>query len=207
MVPTEQSTSFSKKSFAFFVIAFLLVILPAGAWFYLQKGLSWRRAVQSELHQYGKIRSAYLITGGNQIDLLKGKVCVLHLFPDSDASLDSGNKKVIDTGSRLFKQFSQNDAFRLVMIADNASTELKSHYQKMVGLEDAASVWTGGTGAWRTILQNAYESYGLAEKTTPVRTYLALADTTGAIRNFYNVDNEAEVERLAVHISLLLPNE
>lgn len=205
MAQAEQSTSFSKKSFAFFVIAFLLVILPGGAWFYLQKGLSWRKAVQSELRQYGKIRSAYLIAGGNQIDLLKGKVCVLHLFPDSDAALDAGNQKVLDTGERLFKQFSQNDAFRLVMIADNPSTELKSHYQKMVGSGHDAWVWTGGTGAWRTILQNAYESYGLAEKTTPVRTYVALADTTGSIRSFYNVEHAAEVERLAVHLSLLLP--
>lgn len=205
MTQKEQQVSFRQKAWVVFRLALLLVVLPGGAWFYLQKGLSWRKAVQSELRQYGKIRGAYLIESGNKIDLLKGKVCVMHLFPDSDAALDNANQKVLDTADRLLKQFGQNDGFRVVMISDNPSTELKSHYQKMIGSEDAAWVWTGGTGSWRTILQNAYESYGLAEKTTPVKTYLALADTTGAIRSFYNVENEAEVERLAVHISLLLP--
>lgn len=198
---------FSEKNLAIFRLVLLLVVLPGGAWYYLQQGLNWRKAVQSELRQYGKIRGAYLVESNNKIDLLKGKVCVLHLFPENDAALDDGNQKVLDTGTRLLKQFRQNDAFRMVMISDYASTELKSYYQKLPDSDTGAWVWTGGTGSWRTILQNAYESYCIAEKTTPARTYVALADTTGSIRSFYNVANEAEVERMAIHISLLLPND
>jgi hypothetical protein len=203
---TPPSTG--RKIFVFTFLSLVLVVFPAVSWLYLRNGLNWQRAVRAELGSYGKIRPVYRIEPGDvKTDQIKGKVCLLHLFPDGDAALDADNKAVLDMGARLYKQFRQNDAFRLVMISDDPATDLKAHYQTLEGTQPGGTwIWAGGTGSWRTILQNAYESYTLAEKTKPVKSYLALSDTTGTIRCFYNLNQQTEVDLMVAHVALLLPN-
>lgn len=177
------------------------------SWFYLKSGLDWRRSVQAELRNYGKIRAAYyILPGNNEINLLAGKVCVLHSFGENP-DLTEDNKKIMDIGDKLNDQFGKNNGFRLAMIADGGTPEFRSHAQKIPGSEGPIWVWTGGLGSWRTILENAYESYCLAEKTTPAKSYLALSDTSGTIRCFYDVNKKDEIDQMVTHISLILPAE
>ena len=74
----SEKVSGKRKAVIFGVLFVILVLLPAGSWFYLRGGLNWRKTAQAELQDYGKIRSASIIyADGTKENLLKSKVCVL----------------------------------------------------------------------------------------------------------------------------------
>ena len=207
IVNKSTTTTPGRKIFVFTVLSLLLVVFPAMSWFYLKRGLDWRRSVQAELRNYGKVRAAfYIAPGDNKMNLLEGKVCVLHIFGENP-DLTADNKQIMDIGEKLNDQFGQNNRFRLAMIADGGTPEFRSYAQQIPGSEGPIWVWTGGLGSWRTILENGYESYCLAEKTAPAKSYLALSDTSGTIRCFYDIHKKEEVDQMVTHISLLLPTE
>ncbi|MBK9337129.1 MAG: hypothetical protein IPM98_11340 [Lewinellaceae bacterium] len=206
----NEQVSFKRKTFIFSVLFLLLVVLPAGSWFYLRGGLNWRKQAQAELQNYGKIRSAQIIyADGTKENMLAEKVCVVYYF-GANPDLTEVNRKILDTGERLFTQFgyksgNQYDDFRLVMITQGGTAEFRTHAQTLPSADFANWVWTGGLGSWRTILVNAYDLYCQKNKVEPVEHYFALTDTTGTIRRFYNAVDEKELGRMVEHIALLLP--
>jgi hypothetical protein len=206
---SQQTTPNSKgrKIGVTIALAIILVVLPAISWIYLRNGLNWRKEAQAELKAYGKVRSAPVIyPDGTKYDRLKGKVCVIHYFGENPDLTDS-NRRIIDDGQKLFEQFGQNDAFRIVMVSQGGTSEFRSHYQKLPSIDYATWVWAGAVGSWKTILVNGYESYCLEEKIQPAQEYYALSDTSGTIRRFYDALDEAQVSRMVQHIAILLPKE
>jgi hypothetical protein len=204
-VSEEQPISFTGRAVMFVILALLLVVFPAMSWVYLRNGLQWRRTVQAELRNYGKIDPVYYIQSNKKIDLTKGNVCVLHNFGDSPA-LTAENKEIMALGEKLYDQFGQNGHFRLTMIADNAPDDFRAYARERAGANGAAWIWAGSEGSWRGVLQNAYEYYTLHTKETPVKAYFAVSDTLGTIRCFYDVHNRQQINQLVTHVSLLLPN-
>ncbi len=208
----SEQVSIKRKVFISSVLFLILVVLPAGSWFYLRGGLNWRRQAESELQDYGRIRGAFVIyADGTKENQLKQKICVLHLF-GANPDLTDANRRILDTGERLFTQFgfkpgAQHDDFRIVMIAEGGTAEFKTHAQTLPSADYANWVWTGGLGSWNTILANAYDLYCQRNGVQPVAEYYALADTTGTIRCFYNALDEKEVGRMVEHIALLMPNK
>lgn len=206
----SEKVSKTRKIFIFCVLFAVLVVLPAGSWFYLQGGLSWRKQAQSELKDYGKIRSAVVIyADGTKENLLKGKICVLHFF-GMDPDLTPENKEMLDTGQKLVDQFGykpglEEDYFRMVMISEGGTAEFKTHAQTLPNANLVNWVWTGGMGSWNTILANSYDLYCQQNGVQPVRDYYALSDTSGTIRCFYNAMSKKEVARLVEHVSILMP--
>ena len=132
-------------------------------------------------------------------------VCVIHIFGENPELTDA-NRKILDTGERLFNQFGQNRAFRLGMIAEGGTAEFRSYHQKLPSSDFVTWVWTGGLGSWRTIMENGYQSFCYAQGIVqPAPEYYALADTTGTIRRFYDVMDDKQVDRMVQQIALLLP--
>jgi len=205
-----EKVPLKRKILIFGVLLVILVVLPLGSWYYLQGGLNWRKQAQSELQDYGKIRSATIIyADGTKENLLQGKVCVIHFF-GSNPDLTEENRKILDTCERLFTQFgykpgAQIDEFRMVMIAQGGTAEFKTHAQTLPSSEYVNWVWTGALGSWQTILFNGYDMYCQRNNINPVSHYYALSDTSGTIRRFYNAMDEKEVGRMVEHIALLLP--
>lgn len=206
----SETVSPKRKGFIFAILFFILVVLPAGSWFYLSGGLNWRKQAQAELQDYGKIRGAYVIyADGTKENQLAGKVCVVHFFGEQP-DLTNENRKILDTGERLVKQFgykpgSQEDYFRVVMIAQRGTAEFRTHAQTLPTSDLANWIWTGGMGSWSTILVNGYDSYCQKNGIRPSSEYFALTDTSGTIRRFYDALDEKEIGRMVEHISLLLP--
>jgi hypothetical protein len=206
----SEQVSIKRKTFVFAVLFLLLVVLPAGSWFYLSGGLNWRKQAQAELQNYGKIRTAQIIyPDGTKENMLAEKVCVIYYF-GANPDLTEANRKVLDTGERLFKQFgyksgNQYDDFRLVMIAQGGTAEFKTHAQTLPSADFANWVWTGALGSWRTILVNAYDLYCQQNNKQPDENYFAVSDTSGTIRRFYNAVDEKELGRMVEHIAILLP--
>jgi len=206
----SDTVSPKRKLLIFGVLFFILVVLPAGSWFYLRGGLNWRRQAQAELQDYGKIRGAFVIyADGTKENQLKEKVTVLHFFGASP-DLTEVNKKILDTGERLVQQFgfkpgNTTDYFRIAMIAEGGTAEFKTHAQTLPSADLVNWVWTGGLGSWNTILANGYDLYCQRNHIQPGKEYFALADTSGVIRRFYDATDEKELGRMVEHIALLLP--
>jgi hypothetical protein len=187
------------------MIFVILIILPALSWVYLSRGLNWRKEAVAELGSYGQIRGAYIAwPDGTKEDRLKSKVVVLHIFGENP-ELTPINKKIIDTGEELFKQFGRNEHFRMAMIAEGGTAEFRSHVQTRPSIDYVAWVWTGGLGSWRTIVENGYQSFALKTGAKPMREYYALSDTAGVIRRYYDAADDEQVKRMVQQVAILLP--
>lgn len=205
MSSENEKVPAKRKVIIFSVLFLILVVLPAGSWFYLKSGLNWHKAAVAELGDYGKIRGAFIIfPDGEKRDQLKGNVVVIHIFGDGP-DLTEANKKIIDVDKRLYDQFGQNEFFRMAMISEGGTTEFRSEVQKIPSIDYVTWVWTGGLGSWRTIIENGYESFCLAQHASPVKEYFALADTNGKIVRFYDALDEKQVGRMVEHIAMILP--
>ncbi len=196
----------ANKIFRVAAILLLLIGLPAGSWYYLSGGVNWRKTALNELRgHYGQIASAYIMyPDGTKEDRLKSKVCVIHLFGDHP-DLTDVNRKVLDTGQKLFEQFGKNENFRVALISENATAEFRSYMQKLPCSDYATWVSIGGVGQWTTVVRNGYEYYLRDTKEDAVPEYYALCDTAGTIRRFYDANNEKEVGRMVEQITILLP--
>lgn len=187
------------------MIFVILIILPALSWVYLSRGLNWRKEAVAELGSYGQIRGAYIAwPDGTKEDRLKSKVVVLHIFGENP-ELTPINKKIIDTGEELFKQFGRNEHFRMAMIAEGGTAEFRSHVQTRPSIDYVAWVWTGGLGSWRTIVENGYQSFALKTGAKPMTEYYALSDTAGVIRRYYDAADDEQVKRMVQQVAILLP--
>ena len=207
MVETEKKPTRARKIIIAAVLLLILVGFPIGSWLNLRIGLNWRRSAVNELSAYGQIRGAYVIyPDGTKENRLKGKIAVLHMFSDNP-DLTEDNKKIIDTGQRLFDQFGQSEYFRIGMIAQGGTSEFRSYRQKLPSTDYATWVWTGGLGSWGTILNNGFESYCVKNHISAYPEFYALTDTTGVIRRFYNALDEKEVGRMVEQIAILLPQK
>ena len=207
MSETVKKPTLARKAFITIALLLILVGFPLGSWLYLRQGVNWRRAAVGELSAYGQIRSANVIfPDGTKEDRLKKKVVVLHMF-EEEPDLTDTNRKVIETGQRLFDQFGQNEYFRIAMITQGGTAEFRSYIQKMPSYDYATWVWTSGLGSWSTILNNGFEAYYVKNKISSYPQYFALTDTSGVIRRYYNALDEKEVGRMVEQISILLPQK
>lgn len=205
MESKEKKPSLARRIYIAAALFLILIGLPAVSWFYLRGGLNWRKEAVAELSTWGQIRPAYIVwPDGTEEDMLDGKVVVVHIFGENP-DLTANNQKILDTCEKLFNQFGENYNFRLAMVTQGGTPEFRSYFQKMPSSDHAVWVWTGALGSWRTIIENGYEYYCRAEKKQPDPEYYALADTSGAIRRYYNALDEKQVERMVQHIALLLP--
>lgn len=201
----EQKPGKGRKVFVAAIIILLLAVFPIVSWFYLHDGINWRKEALSELRDYGKIPPVYMIFPGNdKVNRVDGKVCVIHYFGENP-DLDAANRYILDTGQKLFDQFSQNEDFRLVMVSQGGTAEFKTHAQTLPSADYATWVWTAALGKWTTILLNGYDYYVKEEHIDPVSNYYALTDTSGVIRRFYNAEDEKDVNRMVEQIAILLP--
>ncbi|MFN0015601.1 MAG: hypothetical protein ACKVU2_13725 [Saprospiraceae bacterium] len=206
----SEQVSKKRKTYIAAVLFLVLVVLPAGSWYYLSGGMKWRKQAQAELQNYGKIRGAQVIyPDGTKENMLAEKVCVIYYF-GSNPDLTEMNKKILDTGERLYTQFgfkpgNAYDDFRMVMVAQHGSAEFRTHAQTLPSADFANWVWTGAVGSWKTIMVNAYDLFCQKNNVRPSDFYFALADSTGTIRCFYDATSEKEIGRMVEHIALLLP--
>jgi hypothetical protein len=201
----------ARKTYIFLALLLILVVLPAGSWFYLRGGLQWRKQAQSEIaHSYGKVVPATVIfPDGSKENEVAGKVCVVYFFGENP-DLTPEHRKVLDTGEELFNQFgykagSGRNDFRMVMVSSGGTAEFKTHAQTLPSADMSNWVWSGALNGWKTTLQNGYQRYCLEEKIEPVPFYYALSDTSGTIRRFYNAQDDAQIGRMVEHIALLMP--
>ncbi len=175
-----------------FAALFLLLIgLPAGSWYYLQRGLDYRLETLGQLGDHGafKLKTSHTpIAEG-------GTVRVINF-------LSANNTQVQGTLlSKLYEQFDKREDFELITFVDTTVFADVASFRTTYQLEEEpqCSFPHLEAGEWQTFV-STHEPDAKAEV-----PYLALVDIEGNIRNFYEQEDGEAVKQLVEHIAFLLP--
>ncbi len=134
---TEKDKPRSQSSKLGVVALFLLLIgLPAGSWYYLQKGFSYSKEVYDETSAQGSIDSlgVTLVPVGFRQDSLDGKAFLL---------VDGDRVSGLDNLEKIQKQFDTNPNFIVISKSDRHPSGLKkiAPYEYALGADyDMASM-------------------------------------------------------------------
>lgn len=176
----------------------LLVVLPGLSWLYLSRGLDYRKATIEELKEYGKIPPfPYLLMQGDSLDarFLGGKLLVAYAYPP-DAEAASG--RVLEELQKIHHQFNERqDVLFLMLGAREDSARLLSAMERYK-LQDPGQVFPV------IATQDAGGDFGIGAQDNRA-TLVAIADSSGTIRQYYDFEDGNRVRRLVEHIALLMP--
>ena len=183
-----------RKAFQFAALFLLLVGLPAGSWYYLQKGLDYRLETMGQLTDHGDFK---LLTSSTADGDSKASVKVINFLAVDPAERDQQGLLL----SKLYEQFDKREDFQLVSFWDSTTFRGLDEFRTKFGLEEEPQcTFQPLAGAsWDQFIQT-YEK----DSAVPAE-YMALVDINGNIRNFYTQREEEKVKDLVEHIALLLP--
>jgi hypothetical protein len=210
---TEASTTKSvvRRVGGLLLATLLLIVFPALSYMYLSKGWEFRKQVQGELRNYGKVATATTtLPDGSVVDQLDACVTVLHAFP-TQADITPENQRVLDLCKGLYEQFgyktAENNprAFRLALVAANPTPAFQAFVDKIPNGRRENWVWLQNDSAWAPLMRRGLEQYYQEEKIAPFENWVAVADTSGTIRRYYNIDQPESIQRMIHHINLLMP--
>ena len=183
-----------RKALQFAAFFLLLVGLPAGSWYYLQKGLDYRLATMGQLTDHGDFK--LLASSSTDEDYTPSVQVINFLAADPSEREQQG-----DLLAKLYEQFDKREDFQLITFWDSTAFSGLEGFRSKFGLEEEPQcTFQPLTGAsWGQFVQTYEKENGL-----PVE-YMALVDIEGNIRNFYTQKKEESVKDLVEHIALLLP--
>ncbi len=183
-----------RKAFQFAALFLLLVGLPAGSWYYLQKGLDYRLETMGQLTDHGDFK---LLASSSDDEETKASVKVIN-FLAADPNVRAQQGLLL---SKLYEQFDKREDFQLVTFWDSTAFSGLEEFRTEFGLEEEpqCSFQPLAGANWDRFVQT-YEK----ESSVPAE-YMALVDIEGNIRNFYAQKEEEKVKDLVEHIALLLP--
>lgn len=202
-----------KKSKSLIQIAGLLlflVVLPAGSWYYLSRGLDYRMSALEELKEIGPIPIFGTIYHNGEAvtkELVEEKMVVTSF-------INLENKDTKETmGPVLQKLHHQFDAreevlfFNYILGASQDSTGQLDEFIETYNLADTAQclfLLADDT----LIRKQATEGYQLPladGQTLEDMTLMVFTDRTSTIRGFYDIRQEERQKRLVEHVAMLLP--
>lgn len=171
----------------------LLVGLPAGSWYYLQKGLDYRLETMGQLKDHGDFK---LFTTESSEEETKA-VRLINFLSAEEAKREEQGILL----SKLYEQFDKREDFQLITFWDSSSFNGLDVFKATFGLEEEPQCTFEplGQADWARFVQT-YEK----EAATPGQ-HMALVDLEGNIRSFYAQSEQKEVRSLVEHIALLLP--
>jgi cytochrome oxidase Cu insertion factor (SCO1/SenC/PrrC family) len=180
----------------------VLIIFPAGTWFYLQSGLAYRNAAKAELMEQVKISGLQLENQNNQLiteAALHGKVGVIHFLPAEP----SRSKAAIERLQKVFVSFEEesDDFFFLNIVAGDSSTNL---------LQSAKELGIGDNKRWYLVKTTQSQIPELAKQVfhlPDLQNSVALSDTSATIRKYYDLQKNEDMGRLIEHLGMLLPKK
>ncbi len=167
----------SNNVFKFLTLAALLVIFPAISYYYLTKGITYRKEIIKELTDKKKMEYTLLTSDSSNI-VFKEK-CTLVSLNENVASL-----KVI------YPQFKEAKGFQL--LSSNSDSIINTYLQKS-NLDVVKSTH-------KKLNEDSFKKLKLSY---PDSDFILL-DSLGFVRRQYKA-NEKELARLAVHITTLAP--
>jgi hypothetical protein len=176
---------------------FLLVILPAGTWFYLYKGYQHRKESLKELEaigpvgaferadQYGKTFSS---------SHLHNRVTVAGFLPDDAEQKRTWTSRLLE----IQTQFDHRDDICFLLFADTSQIPDLQAFALEQGLSD--------TLQWE-LLRGAKEEWDIlsAGFYLPDTRHIAIIDTGAVVRRTYDILDNKQMGRMIEHLTILMP--
>lgn len=177
------------------VLFAMLIVMPALSWYYLKKGEQYQVKMRAELKDYGKLPSFTLpkLLDTNSINLATDLINKVVIAKVVDANeLESGDDLRFALGS-LHTQFDErNDIVFLLHTAIKDSARVGAFLRQNKMSDPTQVVVTGSDSK----LVQAYRF--------PKPGMMAIVDTAGVIRRYYNYRDGNEVRRLTEHVTVLM---
>jgi len=209
----------------FLGLGVLLIVFPLGSWYYLSEGFQYQKDAYAELKDYGAVPSFSLI-GQNEkpftLKEIENKIAVVGFFSRSGKT----TPQLMEQLSELHQQFKDRKDILFLMYHLTPGTSdimtLKDMAAKTnVEDWDQCMFLTGDENSIRSHFKSTYKiplfKEGRAEdgnlKFKPIKEntsefpYFVLVDANGKIRNYYDINNKEDIQRLVEHLAILMPRE
>ena len=167
------------------------------SWVYLSKGLSYQKAKRAELREYGKIPPfPYMLLNGDSIGApeLKGKLLMVF---DAVDGVDASTEVIFKELEKIHRQFDERKDVIFLLQAAQKDSMLLEQLLKRYKLADPGQVYAvaGRPGA----------GFGRGTKDGGNASLVAIADSSGVIRQYYDFLDGNRVRRSVEHIAMLMP--
>lgn len=197
----EKAKRTPQQVFMSIMVIALLFLFPALSWYYLQTGLNHRKKALSELNELGKVGPFQLKNQSNLIisnEGLKRKVTIVNFIPANKTIA----RNLTDRIAKVHQSFNEvDDVIFLSFTPADTSVQLIDMARELA-IEDHKQWYLLGTTPeeWQRLATEAY-------KLPKVENSVALVDTSGTIRNYYDVNINQEMGKLVEQTVLILPKQ
>ena len=177
---------------------FLLVILPAGSWYYLQRGFQHRKEALAELKDRGTIGAFMLPDQYGNIfssEWLHKRVTIAAFLPNDAAQQQQWASRLHD----LHAQFDDRNDVCFLLFADSSLMRDPMEFAMENDLVDSLQ-WEILTTNGAELQVLAFESFYL-----PDAQQIALVDTGLVVRRHYDIMDNQQMGRLIEHITIVMP--
>ena len=206
------------------VLVFFIIFMPLGSWYYLQSGYNYHKELMAELRDYGKLPEFQLLTQNGdslQIEDLRGKIMLANFYSKGTPTASTS----MDYARRILGQFkSQGDLcflFYNLNSEANDAKSLKDLAEEEELTDKRAYFLSGDQGQLTKLLTSGYkipllneinegDSITFKKEVTSLPEtypYFALIDSSLVIRNYYDINDKASMNRLVEHLAIILPRE
>ena len=172
----------------------LLVVLPAGSWFYLQKGYEHRKAALEELKDFGKVGDFVLTDQFGRTltnSALHQRVTIAGMLPGDAEGQKFWTRRLLE----VQEQFDNRNEVCFLLFADTSAIRSLSAFSEEYGLTDSLQ--------WELLPASRDQVKQLFH--LPDFQYLALADTAAVVRRHYDITDNLQMGRLLEQVNIVLP--
>ncbi len=200
-----------KKIIQTVALFLMLIVLPAGSWYYLQSGFDYQKGARAQLLDYGKLEGDIVLDTDRKnnftLDDCRGNLSLFSFVNHQDVTTER-----IDVWNRLFEQFEETN--RAIFVLGELDTLVDfSNFT-----ESKNCIYTDVSASKKILSQLSIPKIeeGRGEdgkfKIEPIVNmneypYYVLVDSTLTIRNYYRVGNEPDLKRLVEHLAIMVPRE
>ncbi|MEM1326076.1 MAG: hypothetical protein AAGI23_08990 [Bacteroidota bacterium] len=181
-----------KKVVQFAALGLMLVFFPLGSWYYLRMGYNERKGALDELKYEIPLTNFQLLDQTGKViqkSDLEGGYSVIGTVDEFDA-----NDPIIQASEGLFDEFATSKKMTLITHVESYDSLAIVNYLNQINQDSISSEWhfVRGVAPFAAVFEEQPENY------------LALVDTSGVVRNYYNAADGKEVGDMAKHIAMFV---
>ena len=179
-----------KKIIQFIALGVILIGFPLGSWYYLNEGYKERKGALDQmkyeipLPEFQKTSQKGVLSKSD----LKGGYTVL-----GKVKRFSKDHSVIQESEGLFEEFGSSMKMAILTYVEEYDSSAINDY--------LASVTKDTLSRWYFISGNPNFEDIFKEKS---KEHLALIDTFGIVRNYYDTNNSSEIAEMAKHMAMVV---
>lgn len=185
----------------------MLVVLPAGSWYYLRQGYEYRKASLDKLQELGPVPSFSFVNYDSTLihsKDLEGSVLIAGVFDYKNGLQEDLKAKI----GKLFTQFNRREEFYMIVhlngVSDSTIQQIGETLIEDYDFEFPERFYlTSGTTDFAL---NTYKIPASKEKLNS-KNRVVLIDAKQEIRNYYNLNEEEELKLLVHHVTIVLPKK